>query len=65
MSKYIEGNRSNFLLKFVNIFYKNFMAPFHFKLQILDTCVTSALLYACETWADYVKEVEAVYRSGL
>ena len=41
------------------------MAPFHVKLQVLDTCVTSALLYACETWAYYGKEVEAVYRSGL
>ena len=41
------------------------MAPLHVKLQVLDTCVASALLYACETWAGYGKEVEVIYRSGL
>ena len=65
VSKYIEGKRSNVLIKFVNFCNKNFMAPFHVKLHVLDTCVTSALLYACKTWADYGKEVEAVYRREL
>ena len=56
---------SNVLITFVYFCNKNFMASFHVKLQVLDTCVTSALFYACETWPDYGKEVEAVYRSGL
>ena len=65
VSKYIEDKRSNILIKFVNFCNKNFMAPFHVKLQVLDTCVASALLYACETWAGYGKEVEVIYQKRI
>ena len=41
------------------------MAPFHVKLQVLDTCVASALLYACETWAGYGKEVEVILQKRI
>ena len=40
-------------------------APFHVKLDVLDTCVTSSLLYGCETWANCNNDVEQPYRSGL
>jgi hypothetical protein len=35
------------------------------KLEVLDVCVTSSLLYGCETWASYGNDVEQPYRSGL
>ena len=37
----------------------------HVKLDVLDTCVSSALTYGCETWGSYVNEAELCYRSGL
>ena len=65
VSSYIKGKRSNVLFKFVNFCSKNFMAPFYVKLQVLDTCVASSLIYACETWADNGNQVEVIYRNGL
>ena len=63
--KFIREKRSNILIKFTNFCNKNFLAPLNIKLDVLDTCVTSSLLYASETWADNGKEVEALYRTGL
>ena len=42
------------------------MAPIDIKLTVLDTCVSSALIYACETWGTAnVPSLEVAYRAGL
>ena len=42
------------------------MAPITIKLKVLDTCVSSALIYACETWGTAnVPSLEVAYRIGL
>ena len=42
------------------------MAPIDIKLKVLDTCVSSALIYACETWGTAnVPSLEVSYRLGL
>ena len=65
VTTFICINRSNVLIKFTNFCIKNFLAPICIKLNILDTCVASSFLYACETWMDCGNEVEVIYRNGL
>ena len=65
VTKFIREKRSNVLFKFTNFCNKNFLAPLGVKLNILDSCVASSLLYASETWMDYGKEAEIIYRNGL
>ena len=65
VTKFIREKRSNVLIKFTNFCSKNFLAPLSVKLDVLDTCVSSSLLYASETWMDNGKEVEIIYRNGL
>ena len=62
---YVDKKRANVSIKFTNFCKKNRNAPLHVKLDVLDTCVTSALTYGCETWGRYVNEAELCYRSGL
>ena len=65
ITKFICEKRSNVLVKFTNFCSKNFLAPLSVKLTVLDTCVSSSLLYASETWMEYGKEVEVIYRNGI
>ena len=57
--------RSNILVKLVNFCNRNFLAPLHVKLRVLDTCVSSSLIYGAETWASFSDEVGLTYRMGL
>ena len=65
VTKFIREKRSNVLIKFTNFCSKNFLAPLGIKLDVLDSCVASSLLYASETWMDCGKEAEVIYRNGL
>ena len=47
---YIDHKRANVTVKFTNFYKTNRNAPLHVKLDVLDKCVTSALMYGCETW---------------
>ena len=62
---YVDKKRANVSIKFTNFCKTNRNVPLHVKLDVLDTCVASALTYACETWGRYVNESELCYRSGL
>ena len=66
IDKFVNSKRPNVTIKFNNFVRKNKLAPINIKLNVLDACVTSALMYACETWgtAD-VKTLEVAYRFGL
>ena len=62
---YIDTVRSTATIKFTNFcsLYRN--APLHVKLDILNTCVVPALLYASETWGSRFHEIEPIYRDAL
>ena len=40
-------------------------ARLHVKLDVLEKCVSSALIYACETWDRFLIDLELPYRAGL
>ena len=65
VKSYVEKKSANVTIKFTNFCGTNKNAPFHVKLDVLDKCVTSSLLYGCETWANCINDVEQPYRSGL
>ena len=66
IESYVDGKRANITIKFGNFCRKNFLAPLFIKLQVLNTCVSAALIYGCETWASAsIKQIEVLYRQGL
>ena len=65
VKKYVEKKSANVTVKFTNFCKTNHNAPFYVKLDVLDKCVTTSLLYGCETWANCITDVEQPYRSGL
>ena len=52
-------------VKFTNFCKVNKNAPLHVKLDVLDTCVRSSLIYGCETWGTNTSEAERCFRAGL
>ena len=66
IERYVEQKRANISIKFNNFLWKNFLAPLSIKLNVLDVCVTSSLIYGCESWATAsVNSIEVAYRLGL
>ena len=65
VKRYADKKRSNVSFKYTNFCKVNRNAPLHVKLDVLDTCVSSTLTYACETWGRHVNKVDLCYRSGL
>ena len=66
IDKFIGGKRPNVTIKYNNFVRKNHMAPLSIKLEVLDVCVSSSLVYACETWGSAnVSSLEVAYRFGL
>ena len=63
---YSTEKRANVTIKFNNFGKKNFLAPLSVKLEVLDSYVSSSLVYACETWGDCrIEQIEALYRQGI
>ena len=66
LEAYIDNKRSNVTIKYNNLIRKHVNMPMKFKLQVLDSCVCSVLIYACETWGiTNVQSLETSYRFGL
>ena len=66
IERFLKDKRSNVSIKFRNFCRKNILAPLDIKLKVLNTCVSAALTYACETWGvGQVKSVETAFRQGL
>ena len=66
IEEFVNGKRPNVTVKYNNFVRKNYLAPLHIKLIVLDVCVASTLVYACETWGkSNVSPVEVTYRFGL
>ena len=62
----IGSKRPNITIKFTNFCRKNFLSPLFVKLRVLNSCVTSSLLYGSEVWAESkVPKLESLYRQGL
>ena len=63
---FLEEKRCNVTIKYGNFCRKNFLAPLDTKLHVLNTCVSAALIYGCETWGmRHIKKLEVLYRQGL
>ena len=66
IEKFICGKRPNVTIKYNNFVRKNHLAPLSIKLEVLDVCASSSLVYACETWGTAsVSALEVAYRFGL
>ena len=66
IEQYVTSKRANVTIKFNNFLRKNFLAPLSVKLKVLDACVSSTLLYGCESWGvSSVNAIEVAYRQGL
>ena len=62
---FMEDKRGEVSIKYTNFCKIHRNAPLHTKLDTLDTCMTSALTYGCETWGRFAGEADVCYRSGL
>ena len=63
---YIQKKPANVYTKFTKFCAKNYFCPLKIKLKVLDTCMSSSILYGCETWSDAMPtEVEVIYRIGI
>lgn len=66
VTSFVHDKIGDVLIKYKNFCKSNRNAPLFVKLKVLKTCVTSSLLYACETWSSCLPNiVETSYRSGL
>ena len=62
----VEYKRPNLTIKYNNFCQVNSQAPLSVKLKVLDVCVTSSLLYCCETWGNkYVNDLDMLHRRSL
>ena len=65
VKRYLDMKRSNVCIKFSNFCKINRNAPLHVKLDVLEKCVSSSLLYGSETWGNNTQDIEFIYRSGI
>ena len=65
VKSYVDQKRGNVSIKFANFNKVNRNAPLSVKLKVLDTCVSSKLTYAAETWGSYVNSADLCYKAGL
>ena len=66
ITRYVESKRSNITIKYNNFIQKNYLAPLSVKLMVLDSCVSSSLVYGSEAWGlSIIPTIEAAYRMGI
>ena len=65
IKSFIDKNRSNVSIKFANFCQVNKNDPLYVKLKTFESCVSTTLTYACETWGNNFKDAELPYRAGL
>lgn len=65
VKSFIDLKRSNISIKFGNFCRVNRNAPLSAKLTVLDTCVSSSITYAAETWGNNYKAADICFSSGL
>ena len=61
----ISQRRANISIKYTHFCKANTNAPLTVKLDLLDTCISTSITFACETWGSNVSEAELCYRSGI
>ena len=62
----INEKRSNLTIKFLNFCRSNFMAPLNIKLEVLNLCLKSTLLFGCEIWGNVkLDRLETCYRKAI
>ena len=62
----VTSKRANLTIKYNNFCRKNFMAPLSVKLDVLNVCLKSSVLFGCEVWANSkLDKLESCYRKAI
>ena len=62
----VNTKRANLSIKYNNFCRKNFMAPLSVKLDVLNICLKSSVLFGCEIWANSkLDRLESSYRKAI
>lgn len=62
----MDTKSPNVTLKLRNFISKNYFAPLHIKYKVMNSCVNSCLLYACETWGNCsLNKIDIIHRSCI
>ena len=64
--KHAKNKYKDVSIKLSNFIYNNKFAPISVKSKVLQSCVSSALLYSCETWSSSsIIKVECLFRDAI
>ena len=64
--KQLKNKSANLTTKFTNFCHINKNCPFDLKIKVLDACIKSSLLYACEVGGNfYSNKWETKYRHAI
>ena len=62
----VNTKRANLTIKYLNFCRSNFMAPLNVKLDVLNVCLKSSVLFGCEIWANSkLDKLESCYRKAI
>lgn len=62
----VNSKRANLTIKYLNFCRSNFMAPLKVKLDVLNVCLKSSVLFGCEVWANSkLDKLECCYRKAI
>ena len=62
----VNSKRANLTIKYLNFCRTNFMAPLIVKLDVLNACLKSSVLFGCEIWANSkIETLECCYRKAI
>ena len=62
----VKDKRANLTIKYLNFCRTNFMAPLKVKLDVLNVCLKSSVLFGCEIWANSkLEKIECCYRKAI
>ena len=60
VKRYLANKRANVIIKYSNFCRVNRDAPLSAKLEVLDKCVSSSLLYSSETLGNNLHDIDYI-----
>ena len=66
IEQHVKDKNKSVSVKLANFIINNVYAPITVKLKVLKSCVSSTLLYSCETWSSSnINRIECLYRKAI
>ena len=66
LNLHVHSKNKSVYIKLANFVRNNSYAPLGVKKKVLNTCLTAAILYGCETWSSTsLHELETLYRKAI